>query len=156
MIAQRPDVARTGDRLGRGVRDGVGGIIIDGRAVVIGIVEQRVQFFLGDSDQAEVEILGQQAAFTRRLDRLSRQASRIERDLRISTETLGLFVRFWLMITPPIAPEDQAAAQIKGRERFEGFVDTLGKRIQKGQSFLQEIPDDVAPDPSKGEGEEPR
>jgi len=146
MIAQRPDVARTGDRLGRGVRDGVGGIIIDGRAVVIGIVEQRVQFFLGDSDQAEVEILGQQAAFTRR----------IERDLRISTETLGLFVRFWLMITPPIAPEDQAAAQIKGRERFEGFVDTLGKRIQKGQSFLQEIPDDVAPDPSKGEGEEPR
>lgn len=85
----------------------------------------------------------QEAAFTRRLDRLSRQASRIERDLRISTETLGLFIRFWLTITPPIAPDDQAAAQIKGRERFEGFVDTLGKRLQKGQSFLAEIPEDV-------------
>lgn len=87
----------------------------------------------------------QEAAFTRRLDRLSRQASRIERDLRISTETLGLFIRFWLTITPPIAPDDHAAAQIKGRERFEGFVDTLGKRLQKGQSFLGEIPGDREP-----------
>jgi hypothetical protein len=38
----------------------------------------------------------------------------------------------------------QSAAQIKGRERFEGFVETLGKRLQKGRSFLREIPDDVA------------
>jgi hypothetical protein len=96
----------------------------------------------------------QEAAFTRRLDRLSRQASRIERDLRISTETLGLFIRFWLTITPPIAPDDQAAAQIKGRERFEGFVDTLGKRLQKGQSFLAEIPEDVEPGDSSFPGKE--
>jgi hypothetical protein len=52
----------------------------------------------------------------------------------------------------------QAAAQIKGRERFEGFVETLGKRLQKGQSFLREIPDDVGPLPSeahKTEGQDP-
>ena len=36
-----------------------------------------------------------------------------------------------------------AVAQIKGRERFEGFVDTLGKRLEKGQSFLREIPGDI-------------
>ena len=41
-------------------------------------------------------------------------------------------------------PEDaQSAAQIKGRERFEGFVETLGRRLQKGQSFLREIPEDM-------------
>jgi hypothetical protein len=39
----------------------------------------------------------------------------------------------------------QASAQINGRERFEGFVETLGKRLQKGHSSLREIPDDAVP-----------
>ncbi len=82
----------------------------------------------------------------RRMDRLSRQAQRIERDLGVTADTLALFVRFWLTITPPLPGDAQAAAQIKGRERFEGFVEALGKRLQKGQSFLREIPDDFVPE----------
>ena len=93
-----------------------------------------------------------EAAFTRRLDRLTRQVQRLERNVGISTETLALFVRFWLTITPPLPNDAQAAAQIKGRERYEGFIEALGRRLQKGQSLFQEIPDDVAgrfksPDP---------
>jgi hypothetical protein len=42
-------------------------------------------------------------------------------------------------------PNDaQASAQAKGRERYDGFVETLGRRLQKGQSFLREIPDDIS------------
>jgi hypothetical protein len=103
------------------------------------IVEAAVASFLSP-DAAD----RREAAFTRRMDRLSRQAQRIERDLGVTAETLALFVRFWLTITPPLPGDAQATAQIKGRERFEGFVETLGKRLQKGQSFLREIPDDVA------------
>lgn len=66
-----------------------------------------------------------------------------ERDLGVTAETLALYVRFWLSITPPVPSDAHAAAQAKGRERFDGFVETLGKRLQKGQSFLREIPDDV-------------
>ncbi|GAA0631498.1 ribbon-helix-helix domain-containing protein [Sphingomonas ursincola] len=105
------------------------------------IVEAAVASFLSP-DAAD----RREAAFTRRMDRLSRQAQRIERDLGVTADTLALFVRFWLTITPPLPSDAQAAAQVKGRERFEGFVETLGKRLQKGQSFLREIPDDVAPD----------
>jgi hypothetical protein len=61
VIAQRPDVARLGDRLGRGLGDGIGRVIVDRRAVV-GVVQQRVQFILGDPDQPEVEVLGHQPA----------------------------------------------------------------------------------------------
>lgn len=102
------------------------------------IVEAAVASFLSPdaADQRE-------AAFTRRLDRLSRQVQRIERDVRVTADALSLYIRFWLTITPPLPPDAQAAAQIKGRERYEGFVETLGKRLQKGQSFLHEIPDDV-------------
>jgi hypothetical protein len=68
---------------------------------------------------------------------------RLERDVGLTAETLALFIRFWLTITPPLPSDAQAAAQLKGRERFEGFIEALGRRLQKGQSFLQEIPADI-------------
>ena len=37
-------------------------------------------------------------------------------------------------------------ARVKGRERFEGFVDVLGERLQSGDRFFNEISDDVARD----------
>lgn len=85
-----------------------------------------------DSDRRE-------AAISRRLDRLARQGERLERDLWVAAETLALFVRFWLTITPPLPESAQAAAQAKGRERFESFLETLGRRLAKGQSVLREV-----------------
>src|SRR5271165_6020896 len=118
------------------------------------IVEAAVASFLSPDGADRRE-----AAFTRRLDRLTRQVQRLERNIGISTEALALFVRFWLTITPPLPSDAQAAAQIKGRERYEGFIEALGRRLQKGQSLFQEIPDDItgkfqarAPDDSTDKG----
>lgn len=110
------------------------------------VIEAAVASFLSP-DAADMR----EAAFTRRLDRLSRQTARLERDLRVTADTLALYVRFWLTITPPLAPEDQAVAQIKGRERFESFVQTLARRLQQGSSFLGEIPEDVEEGERAGE-----
>ena len=102
------------------------------------IVEAAVVSFLSPDGADRRE-----AAFTRRLDRLSRQMQRLERDVGLTAESLALFIRFWLTITPPLPNDAQAAAQAKGRDRFEGFVEALGRRLQKGQSFLREIPEDI-------------
>ena len=102
------------------------------------IVEAAVASFLSPDGADRRE-----AAFARRLDRLSRQVQRLERNVGIATETLALFIRFWLTITPPLPNDAHAAAQVKGRERYEGFIEALGRRLQKGQSLLQEIPDDI-------------
>ena len=110
------------------------------------IVEAAVASFLSPDGADRRE-----AAFTRRLDRLSRQMQRLERDVGLTAETLALFIRFWLTITPPLPNDAQAAAQIKGRERFEGFVEALGRRLQKGQNFLREIPDDIVRQETGGE-----
>ena len=107
------------------------------------IVEAAVASFLSPDGADRRE-----AAFTRRLDRLSRQMQRLERDVGLTAETLALFIRFWLTITPPLPNDAQAAAQIKGRERFEGFVEALGRRLQKGQIFLREIPEDIRQEPA--------
>ncbi|QQO20569.1 CopG family transcriptional regulator [Bradyrhizobium diazoefficiens] len=105
------------------------------------IVEAAVASFLSPDGADRRE-----AAFARRLDRLSRQMQRLERDVGLTAETLALFIRFWLTITPPLPNDAQASAQAKGRERFEGFVEALGRRLQKGQSYLREIPEDMVRD----------
>src|ERR1700753_832844 len=88
------------------------------------IVEAAVASFLSPDGADRRE-----AAFARRLDRLSRQMQRLGRDVGVAADTLALFIRFWLTVTPPLPNEAQAAAQLKGRERFEGFVETLGRRL---------------------------
>jgi hypothetical protein len=80
-----------------------------------------------------------QAVFVRRLDVITRQVERLERDHSITLETLALFIRFWLIVTPSLPESAQAAAQAKGRERYESFLETLGRRLAKGQTFLSEV-----------------
>jgi hypothetical protein len=80
-----------------------------------------------------------EAAVTRRLDLLNRQGERLERDITIAAETLALFIRLWLTVTPPLPEGAQVAAQAQGRERFESFLETLGRRLAKGQSVLREV-----------------
>jgi DNA-binding transcriptional MocR family regulator len=104
------------------------------------IVEAAVTSFLSPDGADRTE-----AAITRRLDRLSRQIQRLERDLSIATETLALFVRFWLTVTPQLPADAQVAAQTKGRERFEGFVEALGRRLAQGRTLLHDIPRDIDP-----------
>lgn len=85
------------------------------------IAEAAITAFLTPDDADRRE-----AAVVRRLDRLTRQGERLERDLWIAAETLALFIRFWLTVTPPLPEIAQAAAQAKGRERFDSFLETLG------------------------------
>ena len=79
----------------------------------------------------------------RRLDRITRQMERLERDVGISVETIALFVRFWLMATPSLPEQTQAAARAKGGERYEGFMQALGRRLAKGPSFIREVSLDI-------------
>lgn len=83
-----------------------------------------------------------EAAITRRLDRLTRAIERLERNQTITTEALALFVRFWLTTTPPLPDTMREAAQAKGRERYDGFIETLGRRLAKGNTLTKEISED--------------
>ena len=91
-----------------------------------------------------------EAALARRLDRMTRQLERLERHGRISSEALALFVRFWLTSTPPLPDAAQAAAQAKGKERYDGFVEALGRRMAKGRTLADEIVADIGPAASDG------
>jgi len=86
-----------------------------------------------------------EAALARRLDRMTRQMEMIERHVTISNEALAVFVRFWRVSTPPLPDTAMPAAQAKGRERYQGFVEALGRRLARGRTLAEEIVSDVDP-----------
>jgi len=110
------------------------------------VVEAALESFLSPDGAEQLE-----AALGRRLDRLSRQADRIEQVVGIVLEALGLFVRFWLANTLALPEAALPAQQAKGRERYQNFLTSLGRRLAKGASLPQDIaaqaaPPDEAPD----------
>jgi hypothetical protein len=88
-----------------------------------------------------------EAALARRLDRMTRQIQTLERHVTITNEALALFVRFWLTSTPPLPDTAQAAAQTKGRERYDGFLEALGRRLARGRTLAEEVVRDIAAEP---------
>jgi hypothetical protein len=102
------------------------------------IVEAALASFLSPdaADQRE-------AAITRRLDKMTRAIERLERDVAISNEAQALYIRAWLTATPPLPEGAQAAAQAKAKERYESFVDAVGRRLAKGQRFATEVAEEI-------------
>ena len=93
-----------------------------------------------------------EAALARRLDRMARQIERLERHVTISNEALAVFVRHWLTSIPPLPDAALPAAQAKGRERYEAFVEALGRRLARGRKLVEEVTRDVKPAREHDEG----
>jgi len=89
----------------------------------------------------------QEAALSRRLDRLSRQLERLEQDQTLAVETLALFIRHWLTVTPPVPADQQAPARAKGRERYEAFVEALVRRLAGAHRLTLEVSREIEPAP---------
>ena len=71
--------------------------------------------------------------FAQRLDRISNQLERLERNGRIALESHGLFVRYMLTVNAPLAEGDETARVI-GRDRFAAFVERVGRQLASGRS----------------------
>ncbi len=83
-------------------------------------------------------------ALIRRLDRMTRQYDRLERNLSVTTETLALFIRFFLTVTPPLPNADQDAARALGKERFEYFISQLGRRLAGGKNMIADVLEEIS------------
>ncbi|WOF44555.1 ribbon-helix-helix protein, CopG family [Sphingopyxis indica] len=69
--------------------------------------------------------------FAPRLNQISRQLERIERNGKIALEVQALFVRYMLASIPPV-PENDAVARAQGRERFEAFTLKVAEAFSRG------------------------
>ncbi|WP_409190606.1 CopG family transcriptional regulator [Bradyrhizobium sp. RDM4] len=102
------------------------------------VAEAAIGSFLSpdDSDRRE-------AAIAKRLDRIARLLERLERNDGITLETIALFIRFWLTSTPALPEHSTPAARAKGAERYDRFVEALGRRLASGSTVLKEVSIDM-------------
>lgn len=102
------------------------------------IAEAAIASFLSpDADERK------EAAIGKRLDRIDRSIQRLERDVGIANEAFALFIRFWLNSTASLPETAQAAARAKGGERYDKFLEALGRRLAHGPQLRREILGDV-------------
>lgn len=74
-----------------------------------------------------------------RLDRSNSQLNRMERDQRVILESLALFIRYQLTVSNPVPESQLAAMQAIGNDRFQTFIDEVGRRIAKGKGIGAEV-----------------
>ena len=115
------------------------------------VVEAAIMAFLAPEGTERFEA----ASFALHLELMERSLRRVERYLIITAETLALFVRFWLTVTPSLPPDAQSAAQAKGRARYKEFVEALGRRLDKGQTLVNDIREDLERQQKATAGEPP-
>lgn len=101
------------------------------RASQAEIVEAALVSFLSPDGSERME-----AAFSRRIDRVMRQIEQLDRSVEIGNEALALFVRFWLTANPPLPDNAMASAQAQGKERYDGFVQALVRRLQTNDRLV--------------------
>ena len=95
-----------------------------------------------------------EAAIAKRLDRLSRQLDKLERDQNILIEKLALYVRYFLTVSTPVPEAHQEAARAQGRARFEQFIEQLGRHLLRGRSLVKDVVEEIQPDPSQFFGQQ--
>src|SRR3990167_8014070 len=88
-------------------------------------------------------------ATAKRLDRLSRQFERLERDQNILIETLALYIRYYLTVSTPVPEAHQDAARTQGKLRFTQFVEQLGRHVLRGRSLVKEVYEEIQPDATR-------
>ena len=108
------------------------------------VIEAAIRSFLTPDDADRRE-----AAIAKRLDRVVRVLERLERNDGVTLEALAMFVRFWLTATPSLPEQTNAVARQKGGERYDRFMEALGRRLANGPTVLREVALDV-PDTAAG------
>ena len=98
----------------------------------------------------------QESGMPRRLDRLSREINLIHRHQQIVIESFGLFIRHYLAMSPPLPQAEQQAAQAFGQQRFQRFIEQLGRRLASSTTLVTEISEQLSKHGPTGNADAPQ
>jgi hypothetical protein len=97
-------------------------------------VEAAISSFLSPDGSERLE-----AAFSRRLDRISRQLDRLDYHVEVGNEAFALYLRRWLAATPALPGEASAAARAEAEKRFEHFLEALARRVRSARHLSDDL-----------------
>ncbi|MER8727623.1 CopG family transcriptional regulator [Mesorhizobium sp. M1027] len=94
------------------------------------IVAHAVEAFIERRGENELD-----HRYGKRLDRLSRDLGHVRRDVEMILESLALFIRFSVTLHAHTPVPDRATQAI-AQERFDKFVEQVGRQIASGKRSL--------------------
>lgn len=94
------------------------------------VVAKAVEAFIERRGENELD-----RRYGMRLDRLSRDLSHVRRDVEMTLESLALFIRFSITLHAHTPVPDKAMQAI-AQERFDKFVEQVGRQIASGKRSL--------------------
>lgn len=94
------------------------------------IVAKAVEAFIERRGENELD-----QRYGKRLDRLSRELGHVRRDAEMILESLALFIRFSITLHAH-TPVPDRATQVVAQERFDKFVEQVGRQIASGKRAL--------------------
>ena len=98
------------------------------------VVEAAIASFLSPDGSERME-----AAFSRRLDRITRQLQKLDYHVEVGNEAFALYLRTWLAATPPPVSEPSAAVRAALEQRFENFVEALARRMEREKHLANDL-----------------
>lgn len=98
------------------------------------VVETALNSFMSPDGSERME-----AAFSRRIDKVTRQLDKLDYRAELTSEAVALFVRFWLTANPPLPDAAMAAAQAQGDERYDGYIEALARKMEVGIKLTDEL-----------------
>ena len=69
----------------------------------------------------------------------ARSLRRLERDLAIAVELMATFVRYFVMITPPLPEDAHEAARALGQLRFEQVIESVANRLKTDRGLVTRV-----------------
>lgn len=96
------------------------------------LVAKAVEAFIERRGENELD-----RRYGQRLDRMSGDLNRVGRDAEMILESLALFIRFSIALHAH-APVPDNATQAIAQERFQKFVEQVGRQIASGKRSLGE------------------
>ncbi|WP_192355977.1 CopG family transcriptional regulator [Mesorhizobium mediterraneum] len=94
------------------------------------VVAKAVEAFVERRGENELD-----QRYGKRLDRLSRELGHVRRDAEMILETLALFIRFSITLHAHTPVPDKATQAI-AQDRFDKFVEQVGRQIASGKRSL--------------------
>jgi hypothetical protein len=98
------------------------------------LVEDALRASLEPQQHAGIE-----EGLARRLNEISRTLATLARDQLVATETLALFVRYFLTATAPVPDSEQESARLTGRKRYEVLIAEVGRRVAEDRRLAAEV-----------------
>ena len=108
--------------------------VADGAASKAAVIDAAIKQLLdAKADERALQRIAQ------RLDKLTRAMERMADEGIAQTETLALFVLYYLCVTPPVPESLRGGAEAAGRKRFEHFIGQVGARLASKERYTDAV-----------------